>query len=81
MSFGGQWGQPGSALQTTESDEALRLQTPMGLGTASEAGVGQGRTWGQDDVVIHGGSVWQKGVEVLQGSVIGEEMEREGRIG
>ena len=77
MSFGGHRGQPCSPLQMAESDEASRFQTPRGLEAASEAGVGQDRTWGQGDVAIRGGSVWQSGVEVAQGNDV--RLGREGR--
>ena len=60
-----------------ESDEASRFQTPRGLEAASEAGVGQDRTWGQGDVAIRGGSVWQSGAEVAQGNDV--RLGREGR--
>jgi hypothetical protein len=38
----------------------------MGTGAAFEAEVKQGITWGQGDADIRGGSVWQRGMEVVQ---------------
>ena len=70
MGFGGHRGQPCSPPHTAVSDEALSSHSPTGLGTASEAGVGQGRTWGQGDVATRGGSVWQTRGEVAQDSTV-----------
>ena len=63
--FGGHQGKP-SFLQTAASDEAPRSHTSIRLVAASEAEGQQGTTWGQGDVAIRGGSVWQTGVEVVQ---------------
>jgi len=63
--FGGHQGKPGF-LQTAASDEAPRSHTSIRLVAASEAEGQQGTTWGQGDVAIRGGSVWQTGVEVVQ---------------
>ena len=38
----------------------------MGTGAASESEGERGSTWGQGDATIRGGSVWQRGMEVVQ---------------
>ena len=63
MVFGGHQGQSRSPHMEA-SDEAPRSRTLMGTGAASEVEVKRGSNWGQGDAVIHGDSVWQKGMEV-----------------
>ena len=63
--FGGHQGKPGFS-QMAESDEAFRTRTSMSPVAASEAEGQQGITWGQGDAAIRGGSVWQRGMEVVQ---------------
>jgi hypothetical protein len=50
----------------TASDETPRSRTLLGTGAASEVEGNRGSTWGQGDVSIRGGSVWQRGMEVVQ---------------
>ena len=63
--FGGHQGQSRSP-HVAASDEAPRSRTLMGTGAASEAEGERGSTWGQGDAAIRGGSVWQRGMEVVQ---------------
>ncbi len=62
---GGHQGPPGFP-QKAASDEAPRSRTSIGSVAASEAEEKQDSTWGQGDVAIRGGSVWQNGAEVGQ---------------
>ena len=63
--FGGHQGQSRSP-HVAASDEAPRSRTLRGTGAASEAEGKRGSTWGQGDAAIRGGSVWQRGMEVVQ---------------